>query len=188
MRRRAFTLAALAGAAALAAVARRAEAAANGAPMPSGLTFRGLTGETLALDDWRGRPVLVVNTASRCGFTRQYGEMQALYARFAERGLVVLGVPSNDFNQELRSNAEVAEFCEVNFGLTFPMAGITAVHGPQAHPFYAWLNEAHGFRPRWNFNKVLIGADGTVRGTWGSMATPTGSAIVRAVEGALVAA
>ncbi|MBK5926243.1 glutathione peroxidase [Rhodobaculum claviforme] len=189
MHRRVFALAALAGTVALGATLGGARAqAASGDRLPQGLTLRGITGETLALDDWRGRPVLVVNTASRCGFTRQYDEMQALYERFADRGLVVLAVPSNDFNQELADDAAVAEFCEVNFGLTFPMAGITPVRGAQAHPLYAWLARAHGFAPRWNFNKVLIGADGSVRGTWGSMATPTGRAIVQAVEGALAGA
>lgn len=187
MHRRAFTLAAVAGAAA-SLIAGRAAAAAGQEPLPEGITFRGLTGETWALDDWRGQPILVVNTASRCGFTRQYDELQALHDRFSERGLVVLAVPSNDFNQELASDAEVARFCEVNFGLTFPMAGITPVLGAQAHPLYAWLDRAHGFRPRWNFNKVLIDSRGGVQGTWGSMASPTGHAIVRAVEGALAGA
>ena len=190
MHRRAFALAALTGAAILstAFVARQAGAARAEATLPEGLTFRGITGETLALDDWRGRPILVVNTASRCGFTRQYDEMQALHDRFADRGLVVLAVPSGDFNQELSSNAEVAEFCEVNFGLTFPMTGITHVRGAQAHPFYAWLAETQGFVPRWNFNKVLLGPDGRVAGHWGSMAAPTGPGILRAIDAALAAA
>ncbi len=189
MQRRAFAFAALTGAAILSSFgAGRVQAARGDAVLPEGLTFRGLTGETLALDDWRGRPVLVVNTASRCGFTRQYDEMQALYDRFSDRGLVVLAVPSGYFNQELASDAEVAQFCEVNFGLTFPMAGITPVRGSRAHPFYAWLAETHGFAPRWNFNKVLLGPDGRVAGTWGSMASPTGGVIVRAVEAALAGA
>ena len=185
MRRRFLSLALLAGAAALASAlgpARRAEASV---PMPDGLSFRGLAGGTLELDGWRGRPVLVVNTASRCGFTRQYDEMQALYDRFRDRGLVVLAVPSGDFAQELASDAAVAEFCEVNFSLDFPMAGITPVRGGDAHPFYAWLAREHRFVPSWNFNKVLIGPDGTLRGTWGAMVRPTARPIVQAVEAAL---
>ena len=188
MQRRAFALAAVTGAAILSSFAAgRVRAAQGEAVLPEGLRFRGITGEELALDDWRGRPVLVVNTASRCGFTRQYDEMQALQDRFGDRGLVVLAVPSGDFNQELASDAEVAQFCEVNFGLTLPMAGITPVRGAEAHPFYRWLADTHGFEPRWNFNKVLLGADGRVAGTWGSMASPTGAAIVRAVQAALAA-
>jgi glutathione peroxidase len=111
--------------------------------------------------------------------------MQALYDRFRDRGLVVLAVPSNDFNQELGSDADVAAFCEVNFGLDFPMAGITHVRGPDAHPFYLWLAQAHGFAPRWNFHKVLLGAGGEVLGTWGSTTRPTARPIVQAVEAAL---
>lgn len=180
--RRTF-LSALLATAGLAALAPLS--AATAATMPGGFAFRGIGGQALALDDWRGRPVLVVNTASLCGFTRQYDDLQRLHERFAPRGLVVLAVPSNDFRQELSSDAEVAEFCEVNFGLTFPIAGITGVRGAGAHPFYRWMAEAHGFVPAWNFNKVLIGPAGDVRGTWGSSTRPTSRDIVRAVEAAL---
>ncbi len=163
-----------------------AAATGGGAAAPAGgFRFRGITGSEIALDEWRGQPVLVVNTASRCGFTSQYEDMQALYDRFRARGLVVLAVPSDDFNQELGSDAEVAEFCEVNFGLDLPMAGITRVRGPEAHPFYLWLAREHRFAPRWNFNKVLIGPDGEMLGSWGSATRPTARAIVRAVEAAL---
>jgi len=147
--------------------------------------FDSLTGGSLALDDWRGRPVLVVNTASLCGFTRQYDDMQALYDRYRDRGLVVLAVPSGDFRQEKASDAEVAAFCEVNFSLTFPMTTITPVLGAQAHPFYRWLDQTHGVRPAWNFNKVLIGGDGALVGHWGSTTRPTARAITRAVEAQL---
>lgn len=163
----------------------RAVASAPPVSAAQGFSFRGITGETLALDEWRGRPVLVVNTASRCGYTRQYDDMQALYDRFRDRGLVVLAVPSNDFNQELGSDAEVAAFCEVNFGLDFPMTGITRLRGAGAHPFYRWLAEAHGVTPRWNFHKVLIGPGGEVLGSWGSTTRPTARPILRAVEAAL---
>ena len=184
MRRRFLSLAVTAlAAAALAPLAGRGRAATPSA-VPD-VSFRGITGGELRLADWRGRPVLVVNTASRCGFTRQYDDLQALHERFAGRGLVVLAVPSGDFNQELGSDAEVAQFCEVNFGLAFPMAGITPVRGAGAHPFYAWLAEAHGVAPRWNFTKVLIGADGRYRGHWGPSVRPTGRPIVQAVEAAL---
>ncbi len=157
-------------------------AAATAAP---DVTFRSLTGETLDLSAWRGRPVLVVNTASMCGFTRQLDDMQALYDRYRDRGLVVLGVPSQEFNQEFASEAQVADFCETNFALDFPMAGLTPLRGPEAHPFYAWLAAEHGIRPRWNFHKVLIGPQGEVLGNWGSMVRPTARPIVSAVEAAL---
>jgi glutathione peroxidase len=144
--------------------------------------FAAIDGGTIDMGDWRGRPVLVANTASLCGFTPQYDALQALYDRYRDRGLVVLAVPSDDFNQELGSDAEVREFCAVNFDLDLPMTSITHVRGPQAHPFYRWLREAHGFEPRWNFNKVLIGPDGELVATWGSTVSPTAPAIRAAIE------
>ena len=147
--------------------------------------FGNIDGGDLRLSDWAGQPVLVVNTASRCGFTPQYDGLQALYDRYRARGLVVLAVPSDDFRQELSSEAEVKEFCEVNFGLDLPMTTITPVRGPQAHPFYASLAAETGFAPSWNFNKVLIAPDGRVAGTWGSMTKPLSGAITRQIEALL---
>ncbi|MCU0817335.1 MAG: glutathione peroxidase [Cypionkella sp.] len=150
-----------------------------------GFTFASIDGGDLAMEDWRGQPVLVVNTASLCGFTSQYDELQALHETYVDRGLVVLAVPSNDFSQELSSAEEVKDFCEVNFGLTLPMTDITPVRGAEAHPFYRWLAEEHGFTPRWNFNKVLIGPEGEVLGTWGSTVKPGSRQIVDQIEAAL---
>ena len=121
-------------------------------------TFPSIDGGTLSIEDWRGTPVLVVNTASLCGFTPQYEDLQALQDRYGEE-LVVLAVPSNDFRQELGSAEEVQEFCELTYGLTLPMTDISRIRGAEAHPFYAQLAEA-GFVPRWNFNKVLVAPDG----------------------------
>ncbi|MDZ7708932.1 MAG: glutathione peroxidase [Roseovarius sp.] len=147
--------------------------------------FGNIDGGELRLSDWAGQPVLVVNTASRCGFTPQYDGLQALYDRYRDRGLVVLAVPSNDFRQELASEDEVKAFCEVNFGLDIPMTTITPVKGAQAHPFYASLADETGFAPSWNFNKVLIAPDGRVAGTWGSTTRPLSGAIIREVEALL---
>lgn len=144
--------------------------------------FRNIDGGTLSLADWAGQPVLVVNTASQCGFTYQYDGLQALYDQYKARGLVVLAVPSDDFNQELASAAEVKEFCEISFGLDLPMADITHVRGTEAHPFYQSLSQDVGFTPTWNFNKVLIGPDGAVVGMWGSSTRPQSPAIVDAIE------
>ncbi len=148
-------------------------------------TFGAIDGGTLSSADWAGRPVLVVNTASLCGFTKQYDDLQALHDSYAPEGLLVLAVPSDDFAQELGSEAEVKEFCAVNFDLTIPMTEITSVRGPGAHPFYRWLAEEHGFAPNWNFNKVLIGPEGEVVGTWGSMTKPTSRAITGPIEALL---
>lgn len=148
-------------------------------------TFNSIDGGTLAFDDWQGRPVLVVNTASRCGFTPQYDGLQALYDRYRDRGLVVLAVPSNDFRQELSSAEAVKDFCEVNFGLDLPMTDITHVRGARAHPFYKWVAQQTGFTPAWNFNKVLITPEGQVAGTYGSTTRPTSPLITSAIEAAL---
>ena len=147
--------------------------------------FGNIDGGEIRLSDWQGQPVLVVNTASRCGFTHQYDGLQALYDTYRDRGLVVLAVPSDDFRQELSSEAEVKEFCEVNFGLDIPMTTITPVSGSQAHPFYASLAQEAGFAPAWNFNKVLIGPDGKVAGTWDSVARPTSQEITGRIEALL---
>ena len=148
----------------------------------AGGTFPSIDGGTLALEDWRGHPVLVVNTASRCGFTPQYEALQRLYETYAARGLVVLAVPSDDFNQELGSAAEVKQFCELNYGITLPMTDITHVRGAEAHPFYKAVKAETGFEPGWNFNKILIGPDGTVMGTWGSVTAPDSKPIVQEIE------
>ena len=170
-------------AAALALSLGLAMPAAAAAPLP--YSFTAIDGGTLPLGDWAGRPVLVANTASLCGFTGQYTDLQALYDRYRDRGLIVLAVPSNDVRQELATAEQVADFCEVNFDLDLPMTDITPVRGRDAHPFYRWLAAEHGFTPRRNFNKVLIAPDGTLAGTWGSNANPMGGEITRAVEALL---
>ncbi|MFB2595412.1 glutathione peroxidase [Paracoccus sp. p4-l81] len=160
----ALTLAALTAAPAIAADA------------PS-FTFPSIDGGTLNTADWRGQPVLVVNTASMCGFTGQLEDMQALHDSLGPRGLVVLAVPSNSFDQEYDDAKRVKEFCTIKFGITLPMADITPVKGADAHPFYRWLRDTQGFEPSWNFNKVLLDPNGVVVGTWGSMTKPGARAI-----------
>jgi len=144
--------------------------------------FTALSGDRLDMEAWRGRPVLVVNTASFCGFTPQYRDMQALHEEFGDAGLVVLAVPSEDFNQEYTDNADVAEFCRVDTGLTFPITQITPVTGAQAHPFYRWLARDHDRAPRWNFNKALIGPDGGLVGFWGAATRPVDGEITRRIR------
>ena len=148
-------------------------------------TFASIDGGTLSLEDWRGRPVLVVNTASECGYTYQYEGMQTLYDAYRGRGLVVLAVPSDDFNQELATAAEVKEFCALTFGLDFPMTDITHVTGTEAHPFYAAVRAESGFAPRWNFNKILIGPEGEIARTWRSGTRPESAEVRGAIEALL---
>ncbi|WGW02297.1 glutathione peroxidase [Tropicibacter oceani] len=148
-------------------------------------TFDNIDGGQIDTDDWQGRPVLVVNTASRCGFTPQYDGLQALYDRYKDRGLIVLAVPSDDFNQELASAEAVKDFCAVNFDLTLPMTDITHVRGDQAHPFYKWLRDSAGFEPKWNFNKVLLSPQGQPVATFGSTARPLSRQITQQIEALL---
>jgi glutathione peroxidase len=137
--------------------------------------FVSIDGEKLPLDAWRGRPVLVVNTASYCGYTPQYRELEDLWQRYHGRGLVVLGVPSNDFGeQEPGSAAEIKQFCSTNYSVHFPLAQKSRVIGGAAHPFYRWVADSLGEAgtPRWNFHKYLIGPDGELAGGWPSWVTP----------------
>lgn len=167
---------------AMAIVVAAGAAQAGGPPSDP---FVSIDGGTVSVADFAGRPVLVANTASMCGFTPQYDGLQDLYDTYRGQGLVVLAVPSDDFRQELSSADEVKEFCAVNFGLDLPMTDITHVKGPDAHPFYAWVREQTGFVPKWNFNKVLIDGQGRVAGTWPSGVEPMSSDIRSAVEAAL---
>ncbi len=151
----------------------------------AGFRFQSIDGGVIDLDDWAGKPVLVVNTASLCGFAGQLDGLQALHERYGPAGLLVLAVPSDDFAQELADEAAVKEYCALNFDLTLPMTEITEVTGAKAHPFYAWVRAETGFAPRWNFNKVLIGPDGAVVATWGSTVVPEGRTITGRIEALL---
>lgn len=161
------------------------EVAAGEALGAHAFRFTSIEGEPLALDRFAGRPILVVNTASMCGFTYQYAALQRLYDAYRQRGLVVLGVPSNDFgNQEPGSAAEIKKFCAVNFDVDFPLTEKVHVKGAQSHPLFAWLRRelGEGAGPRWNFHKYLIAPDGAVVGTWSSTVEPDGPEITAVVE------
>ena len=133
----------------------------------------------------RGRVLLVTNTASFCGYTYQYEGLEKLNKAGSPRGLTVIGVPSQDFNQESADNGTVKRFCEATFGVEFPMAGIAHVRGADAAPFYAWVREQRHWEPNWNFNKVLIGRDGHIAGTFGSGDEPQGTKLSQAIEAEL---
>ncbi|MBE1291636.1 MAG: redoxin domain-containing protein [Rhodobacteraceae bacterium] len=147
--------------------------------------FDSIDGGTLAVSDWAGQPVLVVNTASQCAFTKQYRGLQDLYDTYRDQGLVVLAVPSDDFKQELGTNAEVKEFCELQYGIDMPMTGITSVKGKSAHPLFVSLREDAGYVPRWNFSKVLIGPDGAVVAEFSSKTKPMSNAVTSQIEALL---
>ena len=140
-----------------------------------------ISGELINLNDYRGKPVLIVNTASYCGFTKQYDDMQELWDKYKDKGLIVLGVPSNSFNQEKKINNEVKEFCEVNFNVNFPLTEITNVKGDNAHEIYKWAKENHGKSavPKWNFYKILINKEGKIEDTYASLTKPTSKKITK---------
>jgi glutathione peroxidase len=150
--------------------------------------FTTITGDPLPFSQFRGQPVLVVNTASRCGYTPQYEGLQALWTKYRDAGLVVLGVPSNDFGgQEPGSEAEVKQFCEINYGVDFPLTSKTAVTGTGRHPFYAGAEDVLGeaARPKWNFHKILIGPDGQPVRAFPSSVKPSDDELVSEIETAL---
>ncbi len=146
-----------------------------------------ISGELINLNDYRGKPVLIVNTASYCGFTKQYDDMQELWDKYKDKGLIVLGVPSNSFNQEKKINNEVKEFCEVNFNVNFPLTEITNVKGDNAHEIYKWAKENHGKSavPKWNFYKILINKEGKIEDTYASLTKPTSKKITKKIESLL---
>lgn len=150
-------------------------------------SFTAIDGQPLPLSQYRGKAVLVVNTASQCGYTPQYADLQKLWTGYRERGLVVLGVPSNDFNQETGSAKDIKAFCEVNFEVDFPLTDKAKVTGAEAHPLYRWIAAQKGedALPKWNFHKVLIGPDGNVAGVFATRVKPTAPEVIAAIETAL---
>jgi glutathione peroxidase len=150
--------------------------------------FPSIDGGTLELARFRGRALLVVNTASQCGFTAQYVAMQHLFETYEARGLTVIGVPSNDFGgQEPGTEEQIKAFCQSKFGVRFPMAAKTTVVGTGAHPFYRWAEHELGpaARPRWNFHKFLVRRDGTLADWFSTVTGPTSGRVVRAIERSL---
>ncbi len=163
---------------------------ATGGPTAGAFTFEGIDGKPLALADFAGKVLLVVNTASLCGFTRQYEGLQKLHERYADKGFAVIGVPSNDFGgQEPKAESDIKSFCETTFGVTFPLAAKTVVVGPKAHGFYAWAVAQLGAKaaPRWNFHKYLVGRDGRLVASFGTSVEPDAADLVKAIEAALAA-
>jgi len=139
-----------------------------------------------SLCQYSGKVLLVVNTASYCGFTRQYDGLEKLYANLKSKGLVVVGFPSNNFgDQEPGTEKEIADFCRLTYGVQFPMMAKTEVVGPAAHPFFQELAKTTGEKPQWNFHKYLIGKDGSLQGAWPSRVRPVASEITSAIEAAL---
>jgi len=147
-------------------------------------SIESITGETINFSKYKDKVILIVNTASYCGFTKQYSELQELWDIYKEKGLIVLGVPSNSFNQEKNNNADVKKFCEVNFNINFPLTTITEVKGKNAHEIFKWAKENHGKSavPKWNFYKILINKEGKIEDTFSSMTKPMSKKMIAEIE------
>ena len=150
-------------------------------------SIESISGGDISLSDYKNKVVLLVNTASQCGFTPQYAGLQKIYDRYKDDGFVVLGVPSDDFNQELSSDDDVKKFCEIRYGVNFPLTSIQKIKGDSAHPLYKWIsgNTSVIGQPRWNFHKFLISKEGKVLNWFSSMTSPTSDGLLKQVEQAL---
>ena len=148
------------------------------------LQINSISGELIDFKDYKNKAVLVVNTASYCGFTKQYEDLQKLWEIYESKGLIVLGIPSNSFNQEKKSNGDVKKFCEVNFNINFPMSAITDVKGEKAHEIFKWAEENYGKSaiPKWNFHKILINKEGKVEDTFSSLTKPMSQKITSKID------
>ena len=149
------------------------------------LNIRNINGEELDLKHFKGKTILLVNVASKCGFTKQYTDLQSLYEKYQDQGLVVIGIPSNQFGgQEPGSNNEIKNFCETNFNITFPMTHKVDVKGKNAHELYVWAKKNYGTStvPKWNFHKILVNKEGRIHDTFNSFVTPLSKKIINEIE------
>ena len=146
--------------------------------------FNDIEGNIIKLSDYKNKVIVVVNVASRCGFTNQYNGLQKLWVDYKDKDVVVLGVPTNDFKQEPGSNNEIRKFCETNFNVNFPMTEKVSVIGEKSHPFYKWAKNNHGKNaiPKWNFHKIIIGKDGKVADTFESITKPSSNKFIKFIE------
>jgi len=152
------------------------------------LSIKDIDGQTINLSKYNNKAVLLVNVASKCGFTKQYEDMQDIWEEYQNKGVVMIGVPSNDFgNQEPGSSEDIKNFCEAKFGISFLMTEKVIVKGENAHPFYKWAKENHGSSaiPKWNFHKIVIGKNGKIADTFASITSPSSKKFIAAIEKAL---
>ena len=146
--------------------------------------FNGIDGNQINLADYQNKVLVVVNVASRCGFTPQYSDLQKVWEDYKDKNVIIIGVPTNNFKQEPGSNKEIKDFCETNFNINFPMTEKIDVLGKNAHPFFKWARENYGKGaiPKWNFHKIIIGKDGKVANTFSSITKPSSEKFRKAIE------
>ena len=147
-------------------------------------SFKSINGGKINLQNYKDHVIVVVNVASRCGFTNQYEDLQNLWSKYKDNNLVVVGVPTNNFKQEPGSNKDIKDFCETNFNISFPMTEKMDVIGGNAHPFFKWAKKNHGKSavPKWNFHKIIIGKDGKIVGTFASFTKPSSKKFINLIE------
>ena len=148
-------------------------------------SFNDIDGTQLKLSEYKGKIIVVVNVASQCGFTSQYEDMQNIWEKYQSKGIIILGVPSNDFGgQEPGSNSEIKNFCEAKFGISFPITEKVNVKGSEAHPFYKWAKDNHGKSavPKWNFHKIIIDKSGKINETFSSITNPSSKKFIKTIE------
>ena len=147
--------------------------------------FKDLDGSTLNLSEYRGKVIVAINVASQCGFTSQYEDMQQIWEKYQSKGIIILGIPSNDFGQqEPGSNEDIKNFCEAKFGISFPMTEKVSVKGTDAHPFYIWARKNYGISaiPKWNFHKIIIDKNGKIAETFSSITNPSSKKFIKILE------
>tara|TARA_B100001057_G_C22853803_1_gene951986 strand:- start:1532 stop:2047 length:516 start_codon:yes stop_codon:yes gene_type:complete len=146
--------------------------------------FQGIDGNKIDLNEYKNKVIVIVNVASRCGFTNQYKDLQNLWTKYNDRNLVVIGVPTNNFKQEPGSNKDIKDFCETNFNINFPLTEKINVIGTQAHPFFKWAKKNHGNSavPKWNFHKIIIGKNGKIVDTFASITKPSSKRFINLIE------
>ena len=146
--------------------------------------FNSIDGDLIKLNQYKGKVIVVVNVASRCGYTPQYEDLQTLWSEYKSKNLVILGIPTNNFRQEPGNNKEIKNFCETNFGISFPMTEKISVIGNNSHPFYKWARKDYGIGaiPKWNFHKIIIGKDGKVAETFSSITKPSSKKFIKVIE------
>tara|TARA_B100000700_G_scaffold273292_1_gene317533 strand:- start:27 stop:542 length:516 start_codon:yes stop_codon:yes gene_type:complete len=160
------------------------KASANYSKLVYDFEFNSIDGNKIKLSNFKDKVLVVVNVASRCGYTPQYEDLQLLWSNYKNKNLIVIGVPTNNFKQEPGNNSEIKDFCETNFGINFPMTEKTNVIGKDAHPFYKWAKKNHGIAaiPKWNFHKIVIGKNGKVVDTFASFTKPTSGKFLNLIE------
>jgi len=160
------------------------KASANYSQLAYEFQFESLEGGLIKLSDYKNKVIVLVNVASRCGFTRQYDDLQNLWTDYREKDLIVIGIPTNDFKQEPASNKDIKDFCEQNFNINFPMTEKINVLGKNAHPFYKWAKNNYGMGavPKWNFHKIIIGKNGKVADTFASITNPSSKKFINFIE------